>query len=141
MEEGERHMSTTPNNSRPLALLLWAALVASSMALVVGTAPEKADAEVVAGGSSASVPDLAWRPCPDPAQRGFGCATTRVPLDYGDPRGPTIELAVIRHRASDPTKRIGALFFNLPRPGAQSLRHRQLGPARDRRQHRGAMFS
>jgi hypothetical protein len=67
MEEGERHMSTTPYYSRPLALLVWAALVASSMALLAGTAPEKADAEAFAGGSSASVPDLAWRPCPDPA--------------------------------------------------------------------------
>jgi pimeloyl-ACP methyl ester carboxylesterase len=43
----------------------------------------------------------------------------RVPLDYGDPRGPTIELAVIRHRASDPTKRIGALFFNPGGPGGR----------------------
>jgi pimeloyl-ACP methyl ester carboxylesterase len=40
-----------------------------------------------------------------------------VPLDYGNPQGTTIELAVIRHRATDPTNRIGALFFNPGGPG------------------------
>jgi pimeloyl-ACP methyl ester carboxylesterase len=117
MEDGERHMHTKTSYLRSLAPLLWAALVASVMALVAGTASERADAGEVAGGSSASVPKLTWRPCPDPAQSGFDCATARVPLDYGKPRGPAIELAVIRHRATDPANRIGVLFFNPGGPG------------------------
>jgi pimeloyl-ACP methyl ester carboxylesterase len=40
-----------------------------------------------------------------------------VPLDYGDPQGVTIELAVIRHRATDPAQRLGALLFNPGGPG------------------------
>jgi pimeloyl-ACP methyl ester carboxylesterase len=61
---------------------------------------------------------LAWHPCPDRDQRGFQCATLRVPLDYGEPGGRTIRLAVIRREATDPKRRIGTLFFNFGGPGA-----------------------
>jgi hypothetical protein len=64
------------------------------------------------------VPKLDWQSCADPAQRGFQCATARVPLDYSHPRGPRIHLAVIRHRASDRAHRIGTLFFNPGGPSA-----------------------
>jgi pimeloyl-ACP methyl ester carboxylesterase len=100
-----------------LLVLAGTAMAALMVLLVVGTAPEKVDAEAVADGSSASIPELAWQPCADPGQSGFECATARVPLDYADPQGSTIDLAVIRHQASDPTNRIGALFFNPGGPG------------------------
>jgi hypothetical protein len=103
----------------PTLLVLAGAAMAALMGLVVvGTAPEKADAQALAeGSSSAPVPELAWQPCSNPAQSGFECATARVPLDYGHPQGSTIDLSVIRHQASDPTNRIGALFFNPGGPG------------------------
>jgi pimeloyl-ACP methyl ester carboxylesterase len=66
---------------------------------------------------AAAAPALAWEPCADPAQRGFQCATLRVPLDYDDPGGRTIRLAVIRRQATDPRHRIGTLFFNFGGPG------------------------
>jgi pimeloyl-ACP methyl ester carboxylesterase len=44
-----------------------------------------------------------------------------VPLDYRHPRGPTIHLAVIRHRATDPGHRIGTLFFNPGGPGSSGV--------------------
>ena len=78
-----------------------------------------AAAEPFRGG--ASVGDggtvLRWKPCQDEAQRGFECATTKVPLDYARPRWRTIELAVIRHRATASGKRTGSLFFNPGGPG------------------------
>jgi len=61
------------------------------------------------------VPVLHWHPCP--GVKGFQCATARVPLDYRHPRGRAIELAVIRHRAAGPGRRIGSLFFNPGGPG------------------------
>jgi pimeloyl-ACP methyl ester carboxylesterase len=67
--------------------------------------------------AAAPVPVLAWQPCADPTQSGFDCATAQVPLDYGHPRGSTIDLAVIRHQATNPTNRIGTLFFNPGGPG------------------------
>ena len=40
-----------------------------------------------------------------------------VPLDYDDPEGATITLAVARHRASDPDLRVGSLLVNPGGPG------------------------
>ncbi|WP_307714325.1 alpha/beta fold hydrolase [Streptomyces sp. V4I23] len=60
---------------------------------------------------------LRWRACPQEAQAGFECAVANVPLDHADPGGRTIELAVIRHRAADPARRTGSLFFNPGGPG------------------------
>ncbi|AOP47544.1 alpha/beta hydrolase [Streptomyces lydicus] len=61
----------------------------------------------------APAPD--WRPCPRDGH--FDCATAKVPLDYGDPRGRTLDLAVVRHKATRPGRRIGTLFFNPGGPG------------------------
>ncbi len=62
-----------------------------------------------------AVPVLHWRPC----DSGFQCATARVPLDYHRPRGATIRLAVLRHRATEPAHRIGSLFVNGGGPNEQ----------------------
>jgi hypothetical protein len=40
------------------------------------------------------------------------CARVWVPLDWADPRAGTISLAVIRHLASRPGRRLGSLFVN-----------------------------
>jgi pimeloyl-ACP methyl ester carboxylesterase len=66
---------------------------------------------------AAPTPKLDWKPCTAPAQEGFECATARVPLDYDRPQGRTIRLAVIRQRATDPTRRLGTLFINFGGPG------------------------
>jgi pimeloyl-ACP methyl ester carboxylesterase len=69
-----------------------------------------------AGQSAAPpVPVLRWHAC----DRGFQCATARVPLDYRHPLGATISLAVIRHPATDPARRLGSLFFNSGGPAEQ----------------------
>ena len=49
------------------------------------------------------------------------CARVRVPLDWARRAGPKITLAVIRHRASRPAKRIGTLFFNPGGPGVSGV--------------------
>ena len=49
----------------------------------------------------------AWHAC-----TGGQCATLTVPLDYSDPDGKTVKLAVFRIPAKDPKQRIGALLFN-----------------------------
>lgn len=56
----------------------------------------------------AQVPKLHWTSCHD----GFQCATARVPLDYRHQDGTKISIAVVRHVATDPAKRIGSLFVN-----------------------------
>ncbi|MCX2928256.1 alpha/beta hydrolase [Streptomyces sp. NEAU-W12] len=78
-----------------------------------------------------------WTACPAPstAQGGgdkpeklpdgttWQCGTVKVPLDYANPDGKTIDLALIRAKAApDPgEKRIGSLLFNFGGPGGSGV--------------------
>jgi pimeloyl-ACP methyl ester carboxylesterase len=64
-------------------------------------------------------PVLRWTPCQGTAE----CATAELPLDYDDPHGETIEVALLRVKAKDPAHRLGTLFVNPGGPGdsAQDL--------------------
>ncbi|MGX2994679.1 alpha/beta hydrolase [Streptomyces sp. JNUCC 64] len=79
---------------------------------------------------------LQWADCPKPtAAEGGGpapsplpdgelwqCATLKTPLDWDDPKGATIGLALIRARASGPgDERIGSLVFNFGGPGGSGV--------------------
>jgi pimeloyl-ACP methyl ester carboxylesterase len=67
-------------------------------------------------GPAAAAPDpLAWTAC-GPA--GAQCATATVPKDYDDASAGTLNLAVAKSPATDPSKRIGSLFLNFGGPGA-----------------------
>jgi pimeloyl-ACP methyl ester carboxylesterase len=60
---------------------------------------------------------LAWSSCAGI----FQCAALTVPLDYAKPGGRTIQLAVIRARATDPAHRIGSLITNPGGPGGSGV--------------------
>ena len=45
----------------------------------------------------------------------------RVPRDYDSPRGAKARLALIRHRSTDPARRIGTLFYNPGGPGGAGV--------------------
>ena len=62
-------------------------------------------------------PSIAWSPC----NGQFECATVDVPLDYDRPRGPSVELALRRLPAADPSRRIGSLFLNPGGPGRSGV--------------------
>jgi len=66
---------------------------------------------------------ILWRDCPAgsiaASAGGFVCATVDVPLDYGAPNGPTITLALVKHPATDSSRRIGTLFTNPGGPAGQ----------------------
>ncbi|MFJ4963672.1 alpha/beta hydrolase [Streptomyces sp. NPDC088729] len=78
---------------------------------------------------------LDWSPCPPPstAQGGgespsplpggsvWECSFMDVPLDYAEPDGRTIELALVRGKARDQRRRIGSLVFNFGGPGASGV--------------------
>ncbi len=61
---------------------------------------------------------LAWEACPDDPEAE--CAYLAVPLDWSQPAGDQISLAVARYRAEG--ERAGALFVNPGGPGASGLR-------------------
>jgi hypothetical protein len=57
------------------------------------------------------------------AVAGFQCAELTVPLDYANPGGATIQLAMNRLPASDPAQRIGPLLTNPGGPGGSGLQY------------------
>ncbi len=60
------------------------------------------------------VAPIAWSECGP----NLDCATHPVPVDHDDPDAGTVELALVRYRATDPANRLGALFVNPGGPGA-----------------------
>ncbi|MGI5423972.1 alpha/beta hydrolase [Streptomyces sp. CA-179760] len=54
-------------------------------------------------------------------QAGARCADVTVPLDYSDPGGRTITVAISRIRATDTGRRVGPLLLNGGGPGGPSL--------------------
>ena len=92
-----------------------AAIAAAALSTSLLAAPAAQAAPASRPAADAPVPVLHWRPC----DGGFQCATARVPLDYRQPRGATIRLAVVRHLATDPAHRIGSLFVNGGGPNEQ----------------------
>lgn len=63
--------------------------------------------------TDAAAERIAWDPCgPD-----LECADVPVPLDWSDPAGEQITLAVIKYAAPDAENRIGTLFINPGGPG------------------------
>ena len=86
------------------------AVAASLVVGLIGAAPPAA----------AAPPGIAWAPC----FRDFGpfeCAQVPVPLDYDDPNGATISIALLRLPASDPNGAIGSLFVNPGGPGGSGV--------------------
>jgi pimeloyl-ACP methyl ester carboxylesterase len=93
-------------------------LTALAVALLASFIPARALAAAPAApGAGPVIPVLNWQPC----DNGFECAIARVPLDYHDPHGQMISIAVIRHLATDPAHRIGSLFFNPGGPGGSGV--------------------
>ncbi|SDQ17445.1 alpha/beta hydrolase [Quadrisphaera sp. DSM 44207] len=58
-----------------------------------------------------------WVPC----EQGLECATVRVPVDWADPAGQDLGLAVARWPATEPEERAGALLVNPGGPGASGV--------------------
>ncbi|MGW7536813.1 alpha/beta hydrolase [Amycolatopsis sp. NPDC054798] len=76
-------------------------------------------------------PAIEWGPCAPYAQTAFekglyadqsvDCARLTVPLDYTNSQGRTVSIGLLRHRAADPTRRIGSLVLNPGGPGSSGM--------------------
>ncbi len=102
----------------PLTLVLAFALVATLLA----TGADPADAASREPNQPAS-PN--WEECYQDIGADFGvtyeCAAVRVPLDYDDPGGTKIAIALVRLPATDVENRIGSLFLNPGGPGGSGV--------------------
>ncbi|MDK9498093.1 alpha/beta hydrolase [Streptomyces katrae] len=104
-------------NSRNKALLLALSAAAAATAVTAATLPAQA-----AAAPRAEVPALTWQPCAKPGgPAGQECADLPVPLDYADPRGPQIKVAVSRIRSDRPEARRGTLVVIPGGPGGSGV--------------------
>ncbi|RMI13055.1 alpha/beta hydrolase [Cellulomonas triticagri] len=94
-----------------VAALALAACSAPRQQTAVTQAPTAAD---VQGLDGAYAQQLDWQPCGD-----LECATLVVPMDYDEPDGDTVEIAVSRHAATG--DRLGSLLINPGGPGASGI--------------------
>ncbi len=96
-------------------LLAIGALVTVVAVATPGIAPTATAATV------SPAPSIHWRNCGG----GFQCGTITVPVDWNQPGGAQLNLAVARHPAEIPSQRLGSLVVNFGGPGdpgAESLR-------------------
>jgi pimeloyl-ACP methyl ester carboxylesterase len=91
------------------------AIAAATLAALTAAGPAGASAGTTPAPAPAPAPELDWAAC----DGGFQCTTARVPLDYRHPDGTKISIAVIRHLAADPARRLGTMFVNLGGPMEQ----------------------
>ncbi|MDR2252767.1 MAG: alpha/beta hydrolase [Bifidobacteriaceae bacterium] len=71
--------------------------------------------DVTSGPASVWEQTVEWERCT--VTTGAQCATVLAPLDWADPEGETIELALARVEATDSDQRIGSLVINPGGPG------------------------
>ena len=62
---------------------------------------------------------LSWKDCGE----GFECSKLKVPLDYADPGGDTLKLAMKRLPSSGTGTKIGSLLINPGGPGGSGLEY------------------
>ncbi|MFC8346611.1 alpha/beta hydrolase [Streptomyces sp. NPDC057280] len=117
-----------PNPPRLRAAALTASAVLLST-LLAGCGDDSKDQDLTAQ-------KLSWKDCPAPSTAEGGgdapsplpngaewqCATLKAPRDWAEPKGDTIDLALIRAKASgDESRRIGSLIFNFGGPGGSGV--------------------
>ena len=96
-------------------------LAASACSEGGGKAPLKPGSKPFSSPSS-----VAWTGC-GPA---FQCGAVTVPLDYSNPTGDTIKIAIIRKAATDQPARIGSVLFNPGGPGLSGVEFLQARASR-----------
>lgn len=104
------------------------AVTGAVSALLLGSGASVANAEDGARAGEVPVPQLAWKDCATDVggtQAGVQCAVAALPLDYDDPAGDQVHIAVAKVPATDPAQRIGSLFFNFGGPGGSSVDYLQ----------------
>jgi len=106
------------------SLLAGAAVVPAGPAgaATAGDVTSQQEAERV---DRVATPDLNWYACYGRAQ----CATVRLPLDYDEPDGASVEIALLRVKARKQASRIGSLFVNPGGPGGSGTDMAAMAPA------------
>ncbi|MDX3798904.1 alpha/beta hydrolase [Streptomyces sp. AK04-3B] len=111
----------------PNRLLTYAIAVLTAAVLCSSAGPAAAAApHAPPSPAGSSPPSIRWQNCRDltgaPVDPTVAdCAKHRVPRDYAHPADGSVEIVLLRHRATDPERRRGALFVNPGGPGSSGL--------------------
>ncbi|MFJ6794521.1 alpha/beta hydrolase [Streptomyces sp. NPDC091268] len=112
------------------ALRITAAAAVATALLTTSACSDDGGKGATKDGAARKVKPLKWGDCEAPTvEEGSGqtpgkdwkCATLEVPLDYAEPGGETIPLALIRAQARNASGRIGSLVFNFGGPGGSGI--------------------
>jgi pimeloyl-ACP methyl ester carboxylesterase len=111
----------------------WIAVAGAVCTVLVGPQPALAgDTGSPPSATALSAVTLTWTPCPTAeagTAAGVQCSTADLPMDYDQPTGAEVHIAVARVPATDRAHRIGSLFFNFGGPGGTSVDYLQANGA------------
>lgn len=101
--------------------LVWlsALIVLSLLPLAVQASGSSDGDDLTAAARGYRPAAIDWAPCAEDAT--LDCGTLRLPIEYRSPRGKSFEMAVIRARATEPTRRVGVLMTNPGGPGLSGV--------------------
>ncbi|MEU9104691.1 alpha/beta hydrolase [Streptomyces xanthophaeus] len=112
------------------ALRVTVAAALAAALLSTSACSDEGDGKKTKAGGAKEAEPLEWGGCEAPsiAQGGgpapgkdWQCATLDVPLDYAEPEGATVPIALIRAKARKKDERIGSLLFNFGGPGGSGI--------------------
>ncbi|MFI5617663.1 alpha/beta hydrolase [Streptomyces sp. NPDC051567] len=111
---------------RRYAPLIAATILAALAPGLATAAPAAASAQAPSAAEAGSLDSsaqqkLSWKRCDIKLSASLQCATVKVPMDYGNPRGRTLDVEVSRIRTSLPGERRGVLLFNPGGPGGPGV--------------------
>ncbi|WP_199565526.1 alpha/beta hydrolase [Spongiactinospora rosea] len=92
-------------------------LLAAALVALVGSSP--LTPAQAAPAAPSGTPAIAWQPCPEDPEAD--CGTLAVPVDWKNPGGPAIDLALARRKATDPAARVGSLLIDPGGPGGSGV--------------------
>lgn len=95
-----------------LVLSLACAVPAAAQTAPTSTPSTPSSTSTTGTSTPTPAPKLTWRKCGK-----LECTTLKVPVDYSQPDGEQVGIAVSRRRAADPSRRIGSLIVNFGGPG------------------------
>ncbi len=104
----------------PFAALAAAAAMTVASGFVPAQAASLGQTGNVARTKTVATPAaVAWKACK--GLTGVDCAKVTVPVDWSDPQGPTIRIAIARRPATDAAARIGSLVLDPGGPGGSGV--------------------
>lgn len=95
-----------------MRILFRTAMVAVVLGACSANTSVPTSTSVTIGNSS-----IEWSPCSDDTSEVLLCATIEVPYNYQEPDGNQFSLSMVKHPATQPSKRIGSMLVNPGGPG------------------------